>query len=173
MSISAHEEEEAKRTAKKRAGPRFGGFWRTRARGSLDSARAPGNEKKRGIGDGEPRVRLASVRNIRVLRRPSGCALHRDAHHTTIPVATATILTARLPTHLEGKPAGEPAERARRENRTSGGDGLVASGRYITCVLPAAVLNTPDLPPVAPGAETMRERRTIEFCRRDFRRRMS
>jgi len=92
---------------------------------------------------------VASVRDIRdILAVSSGCALRRDAHHTTVPVATATILTARLSTHLEGKPVGEPAERARRENRTSGGDRLVASGRYITCVLPTAVLNVCDLLPL-------------------------
>lgn len=53
--------------------------------------------------------------------------------------------------------ASRRAERARRENRTPGGDGLVASGRYITCVLPAAVLNAraSDLSPLhlAPGKE--------------------
>lgn len=55
-------------------------------------------------------------RDIRdILAVSSGYALHRGAHHTTVSVATATILTARLSTHLEGKPVGEPAESKERE----------------------------------------------------------
>lgn len=42
--------------------------------------------------------------------RPSGCVLHHDAHHTTIPLATATTLTARLASK-ESKP------RDRRESK--------------------------------------------------------
>lgn len=132
------------------------------APGSLDPAGAPGNKKGAGGEGVEEEVRLTSGYNIRVLHRPSGCALRRDAHHTTIPVATATILTARLPTHLEGKPAGEPAERARRENRTPGGDGLVASGRYITCVLTTAVLNVCNLPSLHLAPGTTREGRIVK-----------
>lgn len=88
-------------------------------------------------------------------RRPSGCVLRRDAHHTTISSGNGNDTNG--PTRLEGKP--EPAERARRENRTPGGDGLVASGRYITCVLPAAVLNA------APGTERGRSPRSEKETR--------
>jgi len=113
VGISTHKKKDdaaTKRTTKRRAGPRFGEFWRTRARGSLNPAEVPGDEKKIDGESGE-KFRLASVRNIRVLRRPSGCALRHHAHHTTIPFATATILTARLSTYLEGKPAREQGER--------------------------------------------------------------
>lgn len=76
---------------------------------------------------------------MRVLYRPSGCALVRDAHHNHHSLATATTLTAH-PTHLEGKPR-EPRERGERTGPQVGMDVASGTGRYITCVLPAAVLN--------------------------------
>lgn len=158
------------RTVKRRAGPHFGGFWRTRARDSFDPAGTLRCfETKRGSAAGSRKKRGLPCVISTYFTDPSGCALRcRDAHHTTISIATATILTARLPTHLEGKPAGELAERARRENRTPGGDGLVASGRYITCVLPAAVLNACDLSPLHLAPGTTREGRS-SLSRRNFR----
>lgn len=56
----------------------------------------------------------------RVLYRPSGCALVRDAHHNHHSLATATTLTAH-PTHLEGKPR-EPRERGERTGPQVGMD---------------------------------------------------
>lgn len=55
------------RTVKRRAGPHFGGFWRTRARDSFDPAGTPKDEK--GVGGGKSEKKGASVRNIHVLHR--------------------------------------------------------------------------------------------------------
>jgi hypothetical protein len=58
------------------------------------------------------------------MRAPPRYALHQHSP------ATATTLTAyRVPARLEGKPGREPAERARRENRTPGGDGPRSLGQ--------------------------------------------
>lgn len=130
-------------TKRRRAGPRERALENARTKGDHRDSR----RRRKGLrGSSEaPANPGISVDGRRV--RPSGCVLHRDAHHSTVPLATATTLTARLAS--KESQSREPAERARRENRTPGGDGLVASGRYITCVLPAAVLNARDLPHLA------------------------
>lgn len=113
------------------------GLWRTRGPFFFEGD----HRDSGGKGASEAPGRFGWSRRV----RPSGCVLHRDAHHSTVLLATATTLTARL---ASKESQSRPRERGERTGPQVGTK-LVASGRYITCVLAAAVLNARDLPHLA------------------------
>lgn len=79
--------------------------------------------------------------------RPSGCVLRRDAHHTIIPLATATILTARLASKKSQPRAGR--ESKEREPDPRWGPTRSLGQVYYLCFIRSGAQR---MRPAAPGS---------------------